>query len=69
MRLAARLVLRLLASVLLAYAAVRVAQHGGGEAALAIFLSIAAIGTFGMTLISVGSAVLAWRRGELREHS
>jgi len=69
MRLAGGIVLRLLASVLLACAAVRVAQHGGGEAALAIFLSIAAIGTFGMTLISIGSAVLAWRRGELREHS
>jgi hypothetical protein len=69
MRLAAGIALRLFASVLLAYAAVRMAQHGGPWITLAIFLSVAAVGTFGMTLMSVGGAVLAWRRGELREHS
>jgi hypothetical protein len=67
MRLAAGIALRLFASVFLAYAAVRLAH--GAEIALAIFLAVAAIGTFGMTLMSVGGAVLAWRRGELREHS
>jgi hypothetical protein len=67
MRLAAGIALRLFASVLLAYAAVRLAH--GAEIALAIFLAVAAIGTFGMTLMSVGGAVLAWRRGELREYS
>jgi hypothetical protein len=66
MRLAAGVVVRLFASVLLAYAAVRLAH--GAEIALAIFLAVAAIGTFGMTLMSLGGAVLAWRRGELREH-
>jgi len=59
MRLAAGLVLRLLASVLLAYAAVRLAH--GAEIALAIFLAVAAVGTFGMTLMSLG--VPSWRGG------
>ena len=61
--------LRLFAGVLIAYTAVRVAQYRGLWIAFATFLSVAAVGWLGMALMILGAAVLAWRRGELREHS
>jgi len=68
-RFTALMALRLFASMLLAYAAFRAAQHGGLWIALAIPLAIVAAGSFLLTAMYVGGAFVAWRRGELREHS
>jgi hypothetical protein len=68
-RFTAQVALRLFASVILAYAAVRAAQHGGAWIALAIVCAIAAAGTFLLTAVIVGGAFVEWRRGQLRDHS
>jgi hypothetical protein len=61
----AQMGLRVFASAVLAWVAVRAAENGGVWIALAVVCAIAAAGTFLLTLVIFGGAFFGWRRDQL----